>query len=116
MDVGEKELKEILREQREEYQRYLGVATDSFESQTKLIAESVSGVQEQLVAIRDLVVKNTQDIETIRNMVARNTEDIAIMKADLHIIKDDLKEKIGREEFKVLERRVELLEKKPQRA
>lgn len=45
-------------------------------------------------------------------MVAKNTEDIEIMKMDLHIMKDDLKEKIDRKEFKTLERRLALVEKK----
>ena len=112
MELTEKLLKDILGEQREEYQRYLGVLTKSFESQVKLIAESVSGIQDQLIALRDMVAKNTEDIEMIRAMVAKNTEDIEIMRIDLHIIKDDLKEKVDRLEFKSLERRVEIIEKR----
>jgi len=98
MEINEKNLKEILKEQREEYQRYLGVVTEDFQSQVKLVAESVMGIQEQLSAIRDMVAKNTEDIEVI--------------KMDLHLIKNDLKEKVGRDEFKILERRVDLVEKK----
>jgi len=66
MEINEKKLKEILKRQRDEYQRYLGVLAENFESQIKLIAESLSGVQEQLIAIRDMVVKNTEDIEVIK--------------------------------------------------
>lgn len=98
MELSEKSLKTILQEQREEYQRYLGVVSEDFKSQVQLIAESLSGIQQQLSAIRDMVVKNTEDIE--------------IMKMDLHIIKDDLKEKVDRYELKALERRIEILEKK----
>ena len=98
MEINEKNLKEILKGQREEYQRYLGVVTEDFQSQVKLVAESVMGIQEQLSAIRDMVAKNTEDIEVI--------------KMDLHLIKNDLKEKVGRDEFKILERRVDLVEKK----
>ena len=75
--------------------------TENFESQVKLIAESVSGIQEQLIAIRD--------------MVAKNTEDIKIMKMDISIIKGSLKEKVDRDEFVALEKRLYLLEKKLQR-
>lgn len=101
MEINEKKLKEVLKKQREEYQRYLGVLAENFESQVKLIAESVSGIQEQLIAIRDMVAKNTEDIEMI--------------KMDMSIIKSDLKEKVDRDEFIALERRLFLLERKMQR-
>ena len=123
MEINEKKLKDILTEQREEYQRYLGVVAENFESQVKLLAESIVGIQEQLIALRKMVAQNTEDIikiqvqlSAIREMVAKNTEDIEIMKGDLNIIKYDLKEKVSREEFKIIEKRVELLEKKFQRA
>jgi len=97
MDIQEKELKEILISQREEYQQYLGVLAENFESQLKLVIESLKGTQDQLVALREMVAKNTEDFE--------------IIKMDLHIIKDDLTEKISREEFKIIEKRIDLLEK-----
>jgi len=102
MEINEKKLKEILKRQRDEYQRYLGVLAENFESQIKLIAESLYGVQEQLIAIRDMVAKNTEDIEVI--------------KMDISIIRNDLKEKVDRDEFVALEKRLHLLEKKLQRA
>ena len=102
MEIQEKELKKILISQREEYQRYLGVLAENFESQLKLVAESLRGTQDQLVALREMVAKNTEDLEIIR--------------MDLHIIKDDLIEKISREEFKIIEKRIDLLEKRFQKA
>ena len=102
MDIQEKELKEILISQREEYQQYLGILSENFESQLKLVIESLKGTQDQLVALREMVAKNTEDLE--------------IIKMDLHIIKDDLTEKISREEFKIIEKRIDLLEKRFQKA
>lgn len=101
MDIQEERLKEILKSQREEYQRYLGVLAENFDPQLKLIAESLKGTQDQFVGLREMVAKNTEDLE--------------IMKMDLHIIKDDLTEKISREEFKVIQKRVDLLEKRFQK-
>lgn len=129
MEINKTELKKILKEQRKEYQRYIGALEEDFESQTKLIAESVAGIQNQLIALRDIVVKNTEDIEIIRNMVvkntediemirdmvAKNTEDIEMIRMDIGIIKNDLKEKVSRDEFVALEKRLYLLEKKVQR-
>ena len=102
MDIQEKKLEEILKNQREEYQRYLGVLAENFGSQLKLIGESLSGTQNQLVALREMVAKNTEDLE--------------IMRMDLHILKDNLTEKISREEFKIIEKRIDLLEKRFQKA
>ena len=123
MEIQEEKLEDILKSQREEYQRYLGVLAENFESQLKLVIESLRGVQEQLVALRQMVAKNTEDIIKIqvqfvalREMAAKNTEDIEIMGMDLHIIKDDLTEKISRADFKIIEKRVDLLEKKFQKA
>ncbi len=97
MEINEQNLKQILRDQREEYQRYLGVLTESFESQVKLIAESISGVQQQLIAIRDMVAKNTEDIEMI--------------KMELHIVRSDTKKQVSRDEYILLEERIAKLEK-----
>ena len=102
MDIQEEKLKGILKSQREEYQQYLGVLAENFESQLKLVIESLKGTQDQLVALREMVAKNTEDLE--------------IIKMDLHIIKDDLTEKISREEFKIIEKRIDLLEKRFQKA
>lgn len=91
-------MKTILEEQRQEYQRYLGVVAEDFKSNLKLIAESTTGLQKQL---RDL-----------RDMVAKNTEDLEVIKMDIELIKGGLKRKVDLEEFEVLEKRVGLLEKK----
>ena len=123
MEIQEEKLEDILKSQREEYQRYLGVLAENFESQLKLVIKSLKGTQDQLIALRQMVAQNTEDIMKIqvqlvalREMAAKNTEDIEIMRMDLHIIKDDLIEKISREEFKIIEKRVDLLEKKFQKA
>jgi len=97
MEFNEQKLEQILAGQREEYQRHLSVVAESFESQIKIIAETFGGIQKQLVSISDMVAKNTEDIEMI--------------KMELQIIRSDLKEKIGRDEFKTLETRVSKLEK-----
>ena len=96
-EKAKSELGTILAKQRKEYQRYLGVVSESFESQVKLIAESVGGVQEQLTSIRDMVAKNTEDLEMV--------------KTELHIIRQYLTVKIDRDEFVILEKRVARREK-----
>ena len=53
-------MKNILNEQRKEYQNYLGVLKEDFDNKIQLIAESISGIQEQFI-IRNMVIKNTED-------------------------------------------------------
>jgi hypothetical protein len=101
MELTEAGLKTILEEQREEYQRYLGVLSESFTSQVKLVAETLGGVQEQLISIKEMVAKNTEDIE--------------VMKTDIMSIKHMLKQKVDQEEFVFLEQRVAALEAKRNR-
>lgn len=105
-------LEKILETQRKEYQNYLGVLSEKFESEVKILAESVFGIQQQLIAIREMVAINTKNIETIREMVARNAENIEIIKSDIQFIKQELKQKPDIEEFRSLEKRVMFLERK----
>jgi len=67
-------------------------------------------------SIKSDVAKNTEDISSIKSDVAKNTEDISSIKSDVSIIKYDLKEKVDRNEFAALEKRVILLENKIRKA
>ncbi|MBI3940003.1 MAG: hypothetical protein HY315_04145 [Acidobacteria bacterium] len=91
-------LERILKEQREEYQRFVSVVFEEFKSGLQLIAEGLEELQKQLSALRDMVAKNSEDIE--------------IMKMDLEFIKTGLRKKVDIDEFAALERRVALLEKR----
>ncbi len=93
-----------LARQGEQFQQYMGVQVEGLRSDIKLLAEAFSGQQEQLIALRDMVARNTEDLALIRT-------DIEIMKAELGIIRRDLKEKAGRDELAVLEARVAKLER-----
>jgi hypothetical protein len=106
MELNEQTLEQILTRQeekferaltreREQYQHYMAIQVEALRSDIKLVAEIVSGIQEQLIALRDMVAKNTEDIELIKI-------DIEVMKAELAIIRRDLKEKVGRDELAVL--------------
>ncbi len=145
MEINEEKLKRILEKQRKEYQEYIGILSEDFRAQTKLIAEAQADLQKQLVVIRETIAKITETITdlqvqvvAIKEMVAKNTEDIEamkiemiamkkdmiamkkdieIMKADISTIKYELKRKVSWDEFEALEKRVLILEKekKPKR-
>ncbi|MCP6718212.1 MAG: hypothetical protein KJI70_01515 [Patescibacteria group bacterium] len=110
--MDEQKLKIILEEQRKQYENYFGVVAERLESQNKLIAESVLGVQEQLVVLRNIVAKNSESMKNLHVMVAKNAENIEIIKSDVQFIKQGLKRKVDQDEFENLEKRVIFLEKK----
>lgn len=112
MEITENKLKTILKgqrkefqsfvdgsikKQREEFQTFIGALAEDFIAQVKLLAESVSDLQRQIVVIRD--------------MVARNTEDIEVIKTDIEMMKNMLRKKVDAEEFASLEKRVLILER-----
>lgn len=109
MEINEKKLTTILQGQREEYQRYLGVVAENFETQITLVAESTIEIQRQLTLIKDMVAGNTEDI-------TKNTEDIDMIKTDLHVVRNDIKGKADRSELVAIEKRTAFLEKKFQKA
>ncbi len=92
------DIKSLFREQTKEIERHIDVLKEDFDDKIKLLAESFSGIEDQLVAIREMVAKNTEDIE--------------IIKMDIQFIKQELKHKVDRDEFEALEKRVALLESK----
>jgi len=95
------DIKTLLKEQTEEIKRHMDVLGEDFDNKTGLLVESVSGIQEQLVALKEMVAKNTEDIEVI--------------KSDAQIIKQSLKRKVDLEEFEALEKRIVALETKSQK-
>jgi len=116
MEITEEKLKEILDERLDEkedkFQRHVGVLVERFESQTQLIAESVSGIQQQLIAIKEMVAKNTEDIQEMKVEVFSTRKDIEMIKSDIVIIKQNLRRKVDLDDFETLEKRVMFLEKK----
>ena len=94
----EENIKNILEDYKEKTKRHFNIVAEDFVSQTKIIAESLSDIQKQLIGIREMIAKNTENIE--------------IIKIDIQFIKQELKQKVDRDEFAVLEKRVSLLEAK----
>jgi len=105
MEITEQKLKEILKEQREEYQRYLGTLQEDFDSKVKLLAE-------QYDSIRKTLESHSEMLKSHSEMIASMKEDIEIMKIDIAFIKNSLKKKVDVEEFQALESRVAVLEAK----
>ncbi len=98
MEITENKLKEILAEQRTEFQHVVGIFKEDLESKIDLIAEQY------------------QDIKSIQKshteMIGSLMEDVQIIKADVQFLKRELKRKVDYDEFDALTKRVALLESK----
>lgn len=113
MEMSENKLKDILTgqreefqrhvdsrmdKQREEYQRFLGVMKEDFDSKMQLIGEQFHDVKTTLASHTE--------------MIGSMMENIQIVKTDVQFLKGALKKKVDYEEFESLVNRVSLLESK----
>ncbi|MBU2595661.1 hypothetical protein KJ713_02415 [Patescibacteria group bacterium] len=96
--ITEKQLDKRLKNQTKELKRHFDVAVESFKDEVQIIAEGW---------------KMTKDkVDATFEMVGEIKKDIEIMKSDISFIKNELKQKVDRDEFVVLEKRLILLENK----
>lgn len=106
------DVKKHMVEQRQEFERYVGVVAEDFKGQVEIIAEQYGGIEQHLVGIRDMVAKNTEDIEIIKIDVHGLKEDMGIVKTDIEFMKGGLKRKVDYDEFQALEKRMVAVESK----
>ena len=78
------DIKKILNDYKEETKRHFDVVAEDLKSEIRIVAEQVGA--------------NTETLETV--------------KLNVEFIKNELKQKVARDEFAILERRVSLLEGK----
>ncbi|MCK9419503.1 MAG: hypothetical protein M0R70_09020 [Nitrospirae bacterium] len=98
MEITENKLKEILTEQRTEFQHVVGIFKEDLESKINLIAE-------QYQEIKSAQINHTE-------MIGALLEDVQIIKSDVQFLKVELKRKVDYDEFDALAKRVALLEAK----
>jgi len=75
--------------------------------------ENLKQFKDEICRHFDVVSERVENkIGVVSEQVAANTETLETIKLDIELIKNDLKQKISREEFVILEKRVSLLEAK----
>ncbi len=107
--MAENNIQEILEETKqhfdkktEETKRHFDVVAEDLKGEIKQVAEGVS--------------LNTEKINLLQKDMTGVKEGIEVIKVDIAFIKNDLKQKIGRDEFAILEKRVSMLEAKVSQA
>ena len=134
MEIDEKKLKEMLTEQREEFQRfteqkfeqqreesqrYMGVLKEDFDSKVQLIGEQHGDIKKDITEMRGDMRVMKSDMDIIKSTLvshsgtlASHTEMIGAIAEDVALIKNTLSRKVGHEEFLVHEKRISVLEAK----
>ena len=69
-------------------------------------------IQSEVHIIAEQSVAHTEKLEIMDGRMDRMENDISVIKLDIEFIKNDLKQKVNRDEFAALERRLSLLENK----
>ena len=109
MEITEKKLKDILKEQRKTYSKdvkmYIGVLKEDFDSKVQLIAEQYDSIIKRLDSHDEKLLAIERKMEIMK-------ADIEMIKIDINFIKGSLKQKVDIEDFNALERRMILLEAK----
>jgi len=112
-EINEKNLKKILKEQREEYQihldntadkfqRHVGVLVENFDSKFDLVLEGQRALDKKIEDFRQEVYARFEEIDY----------KFEIILDEIKAIHNELKEKVGWKEFSVLEKKVMDLERK----
>lgn len=92
------DIKTILEDYKEETKRHFDV-----------VAEDIKG---KIETVSEQIASNTEKLEEHDRRFNKIDETLETIKLDIEIIKNDLKQKVGRDEFVILERRVSMLEAK----
>ncbi|OGZ24769.1 MAG: hypothetical protein A2896_02740 [Candidatus Nealsonbacteria bacterium RIFCSPLOWO2_01_FULL_43_32] len=75
--------------------------------------ENLKQFKDEICRHFDVVSERVENkIGVVSEQVAANTETLETIKLDIELIKNDLKQKVSREEFVILEKRISLLEAK----
>jgi len=124
--MEEKRIKKILDEYKEETKRHFDVVAEKIEGKIALLAEQVAVNTEKLTehdSRFDKIEGKLTEYGLRFNKIEGKLKDhdlkfdkieetLQIIKLDIEFIKNELKQKVSREEFAALEKRVSLLEAK----
>lgn len=88
----------------------IGALLENIDDKITLIAEQHIDLKSGYQKIDKKIDTLTKRADSIVDMVGAIKEDVEVIKIDIEFIKHDLKNKVARDEFAVLERRVALLE------
>ena len=98
MEITDKKLKQILKEQSQDFKRHVSTLAEDFHSQVKLIGVQYSSIKETLDSHTEMIVSLKEDMD--------------IVKTDIEFVMNSLKTKVDIDEFSAMEKGVTILESK----
>ncbi len=110
---------EELKQFKDEIIRHFDVVAEDLKHEIQLVAEGVSTANERIDRMQGDISSTKKDVEIMQVDMATVKMDVEIMQADMatvkmdvEFIKNELIQKVSREEFAFLEKRVGSLENK----
>ena len=88
----------------------IGTLLEHIDDKVTLIAEQHGDLNKKADRIEKKVDNLAGRLDTLTDVVGEIKQDVEVIKMDIEFIKHGLKNKVDRDEFAVLERRVALLE------
>ena len=124
--MTKKEIDKILEKYNKDVKRHISVLQEDFKDQVKIIAEQHEAIiskldnhEQRLTEIDSKLDNHEQRLTEIDSKLGNHEqkltkieETLQTIKLDIEFIKHELKQKVGRDEFAALEKRVSLLEAK----
>ena|SRR3989344_3493794 len=103
------DLKQFIKEQGEETRRHFDEKAVETQRHFDVVAEDLKS---EIQTVAEQVAANTEKLVEHDAKFAAVQSTLEVMKVDLEFIKNELKEKVSRDEFVALERRLSTLETK----
>ncbi len=138
--MAEENIKKLLEDYKQDTTRHFDVVAESLKHEIQLVAEGVStaneridilqgdvtgikenvanlevevvGIKDEMVGIKDEMVGIKDEIVGVKDKMEVMEVDISTIKIDVEFIKNELIQKVSREEFAFLEKRVSAMETK----
>ena len=95
-------------------QNEVGMMLENIDDKVSVIAEGHLSLDKKFNVLDKKVDKISEDLEMVKVKVDGIAENVEVIKLDIELIKHELRNKIDRDEFAALERRVSLLENRRQ--
>jgi len=110
--MTKKEIDKILEKYNKDVKRHISVLQEDFKDQVKIIAEQHEAIISKLDNHEQRLTEIDSKLDNHEQKLTKIEETLQTIKLDIEFIKHELKQKVGRDEFAALEKRVSLLEAK----
>lgn len=108
--MAEQNIEKILEKYNEDIKRQIGVLGEDFDGKVELIGEQYETIIGKLDNHETRLDQIDQRFDNIEVRLTSINGTLDTMKLDLEFIKNELKQKVNRDEFAALEKRLSMLE------